>query len=103
MSGKAVLLIIIAIVVAMFALYIGGFFKAPSVNAPGTSTTAPAPTGAGLPPATAENSTPDAIVSALLEQNNQETVAPAESDPSLTAANDQIISDFDQSFDTSQF
>jgi hypothetical protein len=102
MSSKAVLLIIVAIVVAIFAFYLGGF-KAPSVNAPGTSTTAPVPTGAGFPPATAQNSTPDAIVSTLLEQNSQDAVTPVESDPSLTAANDQIVNDFDQSFDTSQF
>lgn len=102
MNGKAVLLIIIAVVVALLALYIGGFFGTPSVNAP-VSAPSPAPANVELPPVTAENSTPDAIVSALLEPDNQETVAPTESDPSLTAANDQIMNSFDQSFDTSQF
>lgn len=96
------------IVLAIAAFYFGDVFKGavspvspvPVANAP-EDQTAPAAITAPVV-VTAEESTPDAIVSSLLAPDQSE-ITPMESDPLLTASNDQILNDFDQSFETSQF
>jgi len=106
---KKIIIVGAIIVLAIAAFYFGSVFKGgvspvspvPVANAPENQA---APAAATAPVVvTAEESTPDAIASFLLAPDAQSEVTPMEADPTLTAANDQILNDFDQSFETSQF
>jgi hypothetical protein len=99
---KTFLVLALIVVIAAAIYYLLAFRNGYAPAAVPYIPTANAPTNNAVS-ATAENSTPDAIVSMLLQPNSSTDVAPVESDLSLMASNDSAINGFDQSLDATQF
>jgi hypothetical protein len=89
--NKKVLWVIIAVVIVAAILILGGG----KTNAPTSNT-------GNLPAVTADNSTPDAIVNSLTTFSSDMATTPVESDPTLTATDQQSMSALSQSFDPNQ-
>jgi len=95
-------LVIIIIIIAAVGVYFWKWYG--GVSGPGVSyNEAPAQPPTAVAPATAAESTPDAIASVLLSNSRESVVTPVETDPTLVAPNDEAVNSFDQSFDASQF
>lgn len=89
---KVLWMVVVIVVIVAAIMLLGGGFK----------TSAPTSSTGNLPAVTAENSTPDAIVNSLTAFDSETASTPVDSDPSLTAVDQQSMSDLSQSFDPNQ-
>lgn len=90
--NKVLWIVIVVIAIVAAVLLFGG----------GSKTSAPTSSNGNLPVVTADNSTPDAIVNSLIAFDSETAITPLESDPSLSALDQQSMSDLNQSFDPNQ-
>ncbi len=100
---KKILWALIAIVIIAAAVYYLTLGRRGAVPNQAQAPSVVPPTAGETATQMQPTSDPDAIVSGLLQDTSALPSTPAESDPTLLNANDQTISNFDQSLNTSQF
>lgn len=93
----------IGIAVAVAIVVVVGTAVYLSVNAPQTNAPSAPVTGNTQQVLSDADADPDAIADAVLTAELDAEITPEEADPTLIASDETLVSEFDQSFNASQF
>ena len=101
--GKKIGIAVAVAIVVVVAAAVYWSVNAPQTNAPSAPVAGNTPNPLPAQVVTDADADPDAIADAVLAAEPDAEITPEEADPSLTASDESLTNEFDQSLHSSQF